>query len=71
MTRTILKRCPCCRSNAHLVIDWDSKRINGCFGQYVACTNCPARSLTQENATLAISCWNNDILKQDIQLTLF
>ena len=78
MTR--IKRCPYCHGAAHLLIDWDSKRINGYYGQYVVissimnpvtCTLCSARTQTKPNADQAIDEWNHQTMKNTIQLTLF
>ena len=69
MTR--IKRCPYCHGEAHLLIDWDSKRINGYYGQYVTCTLCSARAQTKQNADQAIDEWNHQTMKNTIQLTLF
>lgn len=52
MTR--IKRCPYCHGAAHLLIDWDSKRINGYYGQYVTCTLCSARAQTRQTSDQAI-----------------
>lgn len=69
MTR--IKRCPYCHGAAHLLIDWDSKRINGYYGQYVSCTLCSARTQTEMNEELAVNDWNDRKLNNCIQLTLF
>ena len=66
MTR--IKRCPYCHGAAHLLIDWDSKRINGYYGQYVTCTLCSARTQTKQNADQAIDEWNHQTMKNTIQL---
>lgn len=71
MTNIRLKRCPCCHSIARLRIDWDSQRVNGCYGQYVICTNCPARTQTESDPYQAIEEWNHRMIKRSIQLTLF
>lgn len=69
MTR--IKQCPYCHGAAHLLIDWDSKRINGYYGQYVTCTLCSARAQTRQTSDQAIDEWNNQAMKNTIQLTLF
>lgn len=69
MTR--IKRCPYCHGAAHLLIDWDSNRINGYYGQYVTCSLCSARTQTKQNADQAIDEWNHQTMKNTIQLTLF
>ena len=66
-----IKRCPFCHSTAHLVIDWNSKRINGYYGQYVICTLCSKRTKTEPTSDQAIEEWNHHVLKKNIQLTLF
>ncbi len=64
MTRIRLKRCPHCHSIARLRIDWDNKKINGCYGQYVSCTLRSARTQQAEaNEELAIHDWNHRKLK--------
>ena len=57
MTR--IKRWPYCHATAHVLIDWDSKKINGYYGQYVTCTLCSARTQTKQNADQAIEEWNH------------
>lgn len=69
MTR--IKRCPYCHAAGHLLIDWDSQRINGYYGQYVTCTLCSARTQTKQSSDQAIDEWNNRTMKHAIQLTLF
>ena len=71
MTRIRLKRCPHCHSIARLRIDWDNKKIDGCYGQYVSCTLCSARTQTEMNEELAVNDWNARKLNNCIQLTLF
>ena len=66
MTR--IKRCPYCHATAHVLIDWDSKKINGYYGQYVTCTLCSARTQTKQNADQAIDEWNHQTMKNTIQL---
>ena len=61
MTR--IKRCPYCHATAHVLIDWDSKRINGYYGQYVTCTLCSAKTQTKQNADQAIDEWNHRTMK--------
>lgn len=69
MTR--IKRCPFCHSTAHVLIDWDNQKINGYYGQYVACTLCSARTQTKQSTNQAIDEWNNHAMEHDLQLTLF
>ena len=66
-----IKRCPFCHSTAHLVIDWNSKKINGYYGQYVICTLCSKRTKTEPTSDQAIEEWNHHVSKKNIQLTLF
>lgn len=56
-----IKRCPFCHSTAHLVIDWDSKKINGYYGQYVICTLCSKRTKTEPTSGQAIEEWNHRV----------
>ena len=60
-----IKRCPFCHSTAHLVIDWNSKRINGYYGQYVICTLCSKRTKTEPTSDQAIEEWNHHVLKKE------
>ena len=66
-----IKRCPFCHSTAHVVIDWNSKRINDYYGQYVICTLCSKRTKTEPTSDQAIEEWNYRVIKKNIQLTLF
>ncbi|MFR3063377.1 MAG: Lar family restriction alleviation protein [Holdemanella porci] len=59
-----IKRCPFCHSTAHVVIDWNSKRINGYYGQYVICTLCSKRTKTEPTSDQAIEEWNHHVLKR-------
>ena len=52
-------------------IDWNSKRINGYYGQYVICILCSKRTKTEPTSDQAIEEWNHHVLKKNIQLTLF
>uniref|UniRef100_UPI003FEFA196 hypothetical protein n=1 Tax=Holdemanella porci TaxID=2652276 RepID=UPI003FEFA196 len=52
-------------------MDWNSKRINGYYGQYVICTLCSKRTKTEPTSDQAIEEWNHHVLKKNIQLTLF
>lgn len=71
MKNNYLKKCPKCHSEAHILIDWNGKKINNAFQQYASCTECGYRTDSFETRDLAIQAWNNDERAAEGQLNLF